>query len=138
MLKEIRDNNKLIAMILTHDHSKSGLEFFTADELTLQMGYMRYPANYRILPHVHKPAPRGITYTLEAIFVKSGRILVDLYTDEKKFISAVELIKDDVILFVSGGHGFKFIEEGELVEIKQGPYVVQDIDKEKFENPNTP
>ncbi len=136
MLKEIRDKNKLIALVLTHDHSKPGLEFFTADELTLQMGYMRYPANHRILPHVHKPAPRGVTYTLEALFVKSGSILVDLYTEERKFIQAIKLIKDDTILFVSGGHGFKFIEEGELIEIKQGPYVVQDLDKDKFENPD--
>ena len=123
-----------MAMILPRNHSKPGLEFFTRNELTLQMGYMKYPRGHRITPHVHKPAPRGVTYTLEAIFVKSGRILVDLYTNEKKFIRTLELVQGDVILFVDGGHGFKFIEEGELIEIKQGPYVSQEIDKEKFEN----
>ena len=135
MLKEIKHKEQLIAMILTHNHSRSGLEFFTSNEHTLQMGYMKYPAHHRIVPHVHKPVPRAITYTLEAIFVKSGKVLVDLYTEEKKFVKAVELVKGDVILFTSGGHGFKFIEEGELIEIKQGPYVSQDIDKEKFNPP---
>ena len=135
MLQEIKHKGKLIAIVLPHSYSKPGLEFFTANELTLQMGYMKYPAGHRIVPHVHKPAPRGITYTLEAIFVKSGRVRIDFYTNEKDYIDAIELVAGDVILFVSGGHGFKFVEAGELIEIKQGPYVSQEIDKEKFENP---
>ncbi len=121
-------------MLLTQDHSKPGLEFFTPNELTLQMGYMKYPTGYRILPHVHKYVPRQIGYTLEAVMVKSGKVRVDLYTDDKVFIRNIDLVRGDVILFVSGGHGFQFLEEGELVEIKQGPYVSQDIDKEKFNN----
>ena len=135
MIKEIKHRGEAIALILTHDHSKPGLEFFTSNDRSLQMGYMKYPAGYQILPHVHKYVERKVCYTLEAIIVKSGRVEVGLYTNEKDFIQNVELIKGDVILFVSGGHGFKFIEEGELVEIKQGPYVSPDIDKEKFNPP---
>ncbi len=94
---------------------------------------MRYPAGHRILPHVHKRARRQVTYTLEAILVKSGKVKVDLYTQEKEYLRSEDLEAGDVILLTSGGHGFYFIEEGELIEIKQGPYVSQDVDKEKFQ-----
>ena len=132
MVREIHHEGKLIAILLTHDHSKPGLEFFTKNDSSLQLGYMKYPQGYRILPHVHKKVERRVDYTLEAIMVKSGRVRVDLYTNDKKPIEALEMVANDVILFTTGGHGFLFLEEGELVEIKQGPYVSQDIDKEKF------
>ncbi len=132
MIREIKHRGELIAMILPHDYSKPGLEFFTSKEVSLQLGYMKYPANHHIVPHVHKPAAREVQYTLEAILVKSGRVAVDLYTNAKEYIGTEELTPGDVILLISGGHGFRFKEEGELIEIKQGPYVSQDIDKEKF------
>lgn len=119
-------------MILPREYEEEGLRFFTPKDLTMQMGHMKYPRGHRILPHVHKPALREVTYTLEAILVKSGKVRVDLYTEEKEYMRSEDLEAGDVILLTSGGHGFYFIEEGELIEIKQGPYVSQDVDKEKF------
>ena len=134
MIREVRYDNILYAIILTRDHSKPGLEFFTGNSETLQMGYMKYPKDHRIVPHVHKKVKREVLYTLEAIFIKSGRVMVDLYTDKKELLGAEELQAGDVILLTAGGHGFRFLEAGEMIEIKQGPYVSQDIDKEKFEH----
>jgi hypothetical protein len=37
----------------------------------------------------------------------------------------------DVILLVSGGHGFEVIEEVEMIEVKQGPYLGEH-DKTRF------
>ena len=37
----------------------------------------------------------------------------------------------DVILLISGGHGFEVIEEIDMVEVKQGPYA-DDMDKTPF------
>ena len=38
----------------------------------------------------------------------------------------------DIILLAAGGHGFEVIEEVEMVEIKQGPYL-GDRDKVRFQ-----
>jgi hypothetical protein len=38
----------------------------------------------------------------------------------------------DVILLVSGGHGFEMLEDSEMIEVKQGPYT-GDSDKTRFE-----
>ena len=132
MIREIKHGGELIAIIITHDHDQDGLNFVTDKALTLQMGYMKYPADHRIPAHVHHPVERHTFLTLEAVIVKSGRILVDLYTKNQQHITDVELVTLDAILFVSGGHGFKFLEVGELLEIKQGPSVPPDQDKVKF------
>ena len=39
--------------------------------------------------------------------------------------------KGDFILLAFGGHGFYFIEESEIIEVKQGPYSGEK-DKTKF------
>ena len=41
------------------------------------------------------------------------------------------LNKGDVIILMRGGHGFHVIEEVEMIEVKQGPYIGQN-DKVRF------
>ena len=133
MIKQITSEGKLIAIIIPHDFHKDGVEFFTPKVFSQQLGYMKHPAGYEIGPHIHKLVVREIQYTQEALLVKSGKIRVDLYSDDKKFIGSEELVAGDVVLLASGGHGFVFLEESELIEIKQGPYISLEVDKEHFE-----
>ncbi|MBN3040287.1 MAG: hypothetical protein JW867_04100 [Candidatus Omnitrophica bacterium] len=132
MLKKIKFEDKLIAVILPHDFYKEGVEFFTPKEFSQQLGYMNYPAGHRIEPHIHKLLIREIKYTQEAILVKSGKVKVDFYSESKQYISSEVLVSGDVLLLASGGHGFIFLEKSELIEIKQGPYISLKVDKEKF------
>ena len=74
---------------------------------------------------------REIRYTQEVLFIKSGRVRVNFYTEDKAFITSRELKAGDAILLASGGHGFEFIEEIEMIEVKQGPYS-SDEDKVRF------
>jgi hypothetical protein len=133
MIKEITSGDKLIAIIIPQDFHTNSIEFFTPKEFSQQLGYMSHPAGHKIPPHTHKLVVREIQYTQETLLVKSGRIRVDLYSDEKKYIRSEELVAGDVILLASGGHGFVFLEESELIEVKQGPYISFEVDKERFE-----
>ena len=136
MIKKITFGDKLIAIIIPHDFHKDGVEFFSPKEFSQQLGYMKHPKGYKIQPHIHKLAIREVQYTQEALLVKSGKIEVNLYSDDKKYIGKEELTAGDVILLASGGHGFVFLEESELIEIKQGPYISAKVDKERFEESN--
>jgi len=136
MIKKITSNDELIAIIIPHDFHKDGVEFFSPKEFSQQLGYMKYSKGYNIQPHIHKLVVREIQYTQEVLLVKSGKIRVDFYSDEKKYIGKEELTAGDVILLASGGHGFTFLEESELIEIKQGPYTSFKVDKERFEEAN--
>jgi hypothetical protein len=65
------------------------------------------------------------------IFLKSGKVRVDFYSSNKIYLKSKILVCGDVILLASGGHGFKMLEESEMIEVKQGPYAGEE-DKERF------
>jgi len=132
MIERIRKNEKELAVIIRSSFKKDGIEFLTQDSYSQQLGYMCRPANYVIPPHVHNPIVREVQYTQEVLFIKSGKVRVDFYSDEKKYLESKVLMAGDVILLASGGHGFLMLEESEMIEVKQGPYV-GDSDKTRFD-----
>ena len=58
---------------------------------------------------------------------------MDFYTQNRKYLFSKVLKKNDIIMLVNGGHGFKVLKNIEMLEIKQGPYSLSK-DKVKFEN----
>jgi hypothetical protein len=56
---------------------------------------------------------------------------VDFYSEAGVYLESRELEPGDVILLIRGGHGFEVLEEIEMVEVKQGPYV-GDADKTRI------
>ena len=66
------------------------------------------------------------------IIIKSGKARLDYYDDNKQYINSTIVKTGDIILLANGGHGFLMLEECEIVEVKQGPYV-EDKDKVRFE-----
>ncbi len=129
--EEIKINDRIIAIIIYNEFSKEGIEFFTPGEFSQQLGYMKRKKGYEIQEHIHKLQLREVKYTQETLFIRKGRVRVDFYTDDKAYISSRELKGGDVILLASGGHGFEFLEETEMIEVKQGPYCEED-DKVRF------
>jgi hypothetical protein len=92
---------------------------------------MRHPVGKVIAPHVHNPVTREVQYTQEVLFIKRGKLRVDFYNNQQQYLESRILEAGDVILLVTGGHGFEVLEEIEMIEVKQGPYV-GDQDKTRF------
>ena len=134
MYEQIHVNGKVLAIILRASFSKPGIHFFTPDDYSQQLGYMQHPVGKIIEPHVHNPVPRAITMTQEVLFVRRGKVRVDFYTDERVYVESRLLEAGDVILLSAGGHGFEVLEELEMIEVKQGPYV-GGHDKTRFASP---
>ena len=131
MIKNIEFNNEVLAIIISPNYEKKRIEFYTPDDYSQQVGYMNRDKNYVIEPHVHLRQSRNINYTNEVLIVKKGKVKVDFYTDSKEFIKSEIIKTGDLILLIKGGHGFEFLEESQIIEIKQGPYIGE-IDKERF------
>jgi mannose-6-phosphate isomerase-like protein (cupin superfamily) len=132
MIENIIDRTKLLAVIIYHNFNESGVHFFTPNELSQQLAFMSHPSGKIIQPHVHNPVPRNVTHTQEVLFIKKGKLRVDFYNDNQKYLESRILEVGDVILLVTGGHGFEVLEEIEMIEVKQGPYVGEQ-DKTRFE-----
>jgi len=131
--EEIKYNEKLIAMILRSNYTLDNIVFFSPPDFSQQLGYLPHKKGSTIRSHIHKQIDRKITLTQEVLFMRKGRILVNLYTENKKYITSRELSAGDVILLCSGGHGFKILEDTEMIEVKQGPFSGKENDKEVFE-----
>ena len=131
MAEQIRIKNKLVALVLRRDHQSVGIEFFTPDDFSQQLGYMNRPQGYVIPPHVHNPVPREVQFTKEVLFIKSGKLRVDFYDDNQNYLESRILHQGDVILLAFGGHGFEILEPTEMIEVKQGPYAGE-ADKTRF------
>jgi mannose-6-phosphate isomerase-like protein (cupin superfamily) len=131
MIESITYHNQLLALIVSHRFNEPGIHFFTPNELSQQLAYMRHPVGQVIQPHVHNPVPREVQYTQEVLFIKRGKLRVDFYNDQQQYLESRILEAGDVILLVTGGHGFEVLEEIEMIEVKQGPYVGEQ-DKTRF------
>ena len=132
MFETIKVGDQLFAIIVSRDFNKSGIHFFTPDDLSQQLAYMRHPAGKVIDPHIHNPVHRNVQYTQEVLFIKRGRLRVDFYDNDQTYLESRVLQGGDVILLATGGHGFEVLEEIEMIEVKQGPYAGDD-DKTRFD-----
>jgi mannose-6-phosphate isomerase-like protein (cupin superfamily) len=132
MIEEVRDNGDLLAIIVRAGFNKQGISFFTPNDLSQQLAYMRHPAGRVIEPHVHNPVARQVHFTQEVLFIKRGRLRIDFYDGRQQYLHSRELGTGDVILLATGGHGFEVIEELEMIEVKQGPYAGES-DKTRFQ-----
>jgi mannose-6-phosphate isomerase-like protein (cupin superfamily) len=124
-------SGRLLACIVSSRFAEPGVHFFTPGDLSQQLAYMRHPSGKVIAPHVHNPVSRQVHYTQEVLFIKRGRLRVDFYDQDQTYLESRILNAGDVILLIEGGHGFEALEELEMFEVKQGPYVGE-LDKTRF------
>jgi mannose-6-phosphate isomerase-like protein (cupin superfamily) len=132
MLKEIKYKNKMLAIIISNKYSEPGIHFFTPDDFSQQLAFMKHSKGKIIQPHVHNPVQREVHFTKEVLFIRKGKIRIDFYTEDQNYIESHFLESGDVILLSEGGHGIEILEETEMIEVKQGPYAGEN-DKTRFE-----
>lgn len=131
MVESVKTGDQLLAVIVSGKFREKGIHFFTENDLSQQLAYMRHPPGKVIDPHVHNPVSRNVHYTQEVLLIKKGKLRVDFYDNDQNYLESRILEEGDVILLATGGHGFEVLEEIEMIEVKQGPYA-GDQDKTRF------
>jgi hypothetical protein len=131
MIEKIEHQGVVLSIIIRFDYVGQGINFFTPDDFPQQVGYMKREKDYVIPPHVHNAVERKIYDTQEVLLIKSGKVRVDYYDDGRNYLRSRLLKAGDVVLLAYGGHGFVMLEDSEIIEVKQGPYV-GDSDKTRF------
>lgn len=119
-------------MIIRNNYICEGVDFITPNEYSQQVAYMHHPKGKVIDAHVHNLVHRNVVMTQEVLFIKKGILRVDFYDEYEDYLESRNLKTGDIILLVSGGHGFEVLEEVEMVEVKQGPYAGEN-DKRRFQ-----
>jgi len=120
---EVKHKKKVLAIVFRKRLKANGVKFLTPHTFTLQLGLIEHSKGKIVREHKH---PTSIHYkvdtTQEFLYIEKGKIKISLYSDDWKLIKKVMLSSGDFILFVSGGHGLKVIDDCRIIEIKQGPY----------------
>lgn len=131
MIENFINKKEIYAIVIRRNYKSKGIEFFTPNNFSQQLGYMCHNSGHIISPHLHNPVTRKVKLTNEVLFIKKGKVRIDFYDKNQKYLESSILNKGDVILLSSGGHGFEILEKTEMIEVKQGPYV-GDRDKTRF------
>lgn len=131
MIERFYFGEKLLGIIIRREFQEEGIHFFTEGDYSQQLGFMKRPSGYVINPHIHKSVQREVFITQETLFIRSGKVRVDFFDDNQKYLESTILCSGDVILLANGGHGFEMLEESQIIEVKQGPYA-GDEDKIRF------
>ena len=135
LIKKIEFDGKIFAIIIKNDYSKEGVDFFTPNDFSQQLAYMKHPKGKKIDAHLHNVVKREVSYTKEVLIIRKGKLRVDFYRDDQSYIESHIVEQGDIILLAFGGHGFECLEEVEMIEIKQGPYLGEQ-DKIRFTGVN--
>jgi hypothetical protein len=123
MIERVVFDNTEFAIIVRNGVSAQGVQFHTPSAYSQQLAVMRHPAGHVIPAHIHNNVARAVQYTQEALFVRHGRLRVNFYRPDGAILGSRDLGAGEVVLLIAGGHGFEVLEEVDMVEIKQGPYV---------------
>jgi hypothetical protein len=110
------------AIVIRQSARAESIEFFSPTHFPQQIGLMSRPVGYLVPSHIHNEIRREISLTQEVLMIRKGRCEIFLYDGNSKKIR-IELVKGDVILLASGGHSIKMLEDCEILEVKQGPYL---------------
>ncbi len=77
--------------------------------------------------HMHAPKKRVTQKLQECLVVMKGKIKIDLYGPDKKLFKSIYLAIGQVLIFMNGGHAVHLLEDSEIVEVKNGPFVEDKI-----------
>lgn len=132
MIDRIVIEGKEYAIIIRASYTTNKVEFLTEENYSQQIAFMHHATNKLIDAHIHNHESRNVVNTQEVLVIRRGRLRVDFYTpDTQEYRGSKILEEGDVILLSYGGHGFRVVEEVEMIEVKQGPYLGEK-DKERF------
>ena len=121
----------LLAYIIRASFSSDITSFVTPPEHNFQVGFVVHPQGAEIQSHLHRTIDRHISNTSEVLVVRKGNCEIDVFDNQKRLVETLQMTPGDVMVMISGGHGFRMLEDTVLLEIKQGPYIGIE-EKERF------
>lgn len=132
-MEVIKHDGNIVTIIYRENDWVEGLRFITPENLFIQVGSWYYEKGKKLTSHIHKVFQRVSDRTHEMTYVKKGSMRVLLYDENKNFLQDFILSEGDLAVYAYGGHGYEILEEGtQIIEVKNGPYIDVDTDKERF------
>ena len=124
MNKLITDKSgELLAQVITVQHCSNGVNFHTDPSREVQVASMLHSKAHNIKNHKHNVTKREIYLTSEVLVINRGIIRCFIYDNNLALVDTVDLSGGQILILYAGGHGFEVLEDTEMIEVKQGPYM---------------
>jgi len=119
----IKYKNRILGIIIRDKFYKKGANFFTSLNSAFQVGMLIYPRKYKIKPHRHKDLKVVREEpTQEVLYIKKGKVAVYFYAKGTELYCRRIIKTGDLLILLRGAHGFKFLKDSHIIEVKEGPY----------------
>jgi len=119
-MEKIVYKGKLVGIKITK--LKRGSVPITADEEPLQLIGLKHPKGAYLKKHYHSSKRLVTKQVQECLFVKKGKIKLDVYGPGPKFkyLKYIYLNPGDIFIILNGGYGINMLKDSELIEAKTG------------------
>jgi len=114
--------NKILLGICVRK-SSAGTKAVTRDSEPLQVVALKHKKGEMVKPHLHAKRLRRIIHTQTCFIIRKGKVKIDIYNNNKKFIKSPLLNAGDFFISLAGGHAISYLTDAEVIEIKNGPFI---------------
>ena len=123
-MEEIYYKNTLVGIRVRS--LKKGSIPITPEREPLQLLGLRYPKGHSWVPHRHAPKRRVTDHLQECLVVRKGKVKVDVYALGDVKVKSITLKAGELFILLNGGYGIHALENVELFELKNGPFMGED------------
>ncbi len=120
-MEKIFYNKKLVAIKISK--MPAGTSPVTDIGEPFQALTLKHPKGKYLLAHKHKPRRRVTTRLQECLVILKGKVKIDLYGPDDKKFKTVSVKAGEALLLTSGGYGIHVVENAEMMEFKNGPFL---------------
>ena len=115
-------NNNLTLGLIIRSIPKGSIPL-TGENEPLQLVSLNHSTGTKLQAHKHKPQTRTTEKLQECLVVKRGKISVGIYDQCDNFFKNITLSTGDAYIAMNGGIEINFLEDSEILEIKNGPFL---------------
>lgn len=138
MRKILDGQGALIAIIANVAEFNEGYGFLSEGYWGLQVGVNVYNPGGYCAPHEHMGKTDDelrqlIGQAMEILYIVEGCCEIDIFSREKVLLESGTVETGDIVIFLQGWHGLRFLTQTKILECKQGPYINRERDKRFLE-----
>ncbi len=93
----------------------------------LQIVTLKHKKGKYLQAHMHTPKVRKTESLQECLVVIKGSVKAELYAPDKTKFKVVVIKKGEILILMHGGYAINFIENSEIFEVKNGPFIEDKI-----------
>lgn len=119
-MEKILNQGKIVALKISS--LENGSTPVTEPDGSLQVMTLKHPEGKIISPHTHTPQKRETQMLEECLIVLKGHLRVSFFNEDGSMGIQVDVSTGEACLMLSGPHSVEFLEDSEVIEVKNGPF----------------